>query len=366
MALTAHAVPKTARLVSLDALRGIAIVIMVFVNAGGAPALHTDHVPWDSRDAPLLHLADYACPFFVFCIGASMAVSFTGAHAKPRPKLIALRHAAWRTTKLVLVGFFVKNGEIVMLGGDKLDMRTARLVSVLGRLGFSYFVAAALIICFPAAENDTAADSRPSSINDPESPLVTQIAAGSTQLQFSSPIRDRAGAIHVPDEALDAHAEHVLRKRSRTNALQLLRSLLPEVAVHWKAWIGALAVLTLYLALTFGALPASYAAQNRPPLSPCPHGYLGPGGTAEHGANFNCTGGFMGWFDAELLTPRHEVDHGEHGEFCFDKYKCPKPFDDNGFFGCLPTIFHIFLGASAAPSAPALPVLRVLTHLLAL
>jgi len=32
---TSHAVPKSARLHSLDALRGVAIVIMVFVNAGG-------------------------------------------------------------------------------------------------------------------------------------------------------------------------------------------------------------------------------------------------------------------------------------------------------------------------------------------
>ena len=67
----------------LDALRGMAIAVMVFVNAGGAPRLHTGHTPWDSNDAPLLHLADYACPGFVFCIGAAMGVALLRCHGAP-------------------------------------------------------------------------------------------------------------------------------------------------------------------------------------------------------------------------------------------------------------------------------------------
>ena len=112
-------------------------------NCPGFPYWNTDHVPWDSRDSPVLHLADCestglslplplprcqrfftdfssldrfltcrrlpvhpqsvsmlgACPFFVYCIGASMAMAFTSPTSRSRPKRVVVKHTLIRTVR---------------------------------------------------------------------------------------------------------------------------------------------------------------------------------------------------------------------------------------------------------------------------
>ena len=64
---------------------------MTLVNKRGETAwLNTEHAQWDSHDAPLLRLADYAEPFFVYCIGVSAAIAFT-ASSKRRSKRASLQ-----------------------------------------------------------------------------------------------------------------------------------------------------------------------------------------------------------------------------------------------------------------------------------
>ena len=302
---------ESERVVSLDALRGLAIVVMVFVSGGGWPAVSTDHVPWDSRDSAALHLADYACPTFVYCIGASIAVVFADRQAS-RPTRPALKHAAVRALKMLVIGFFIKNGNIFAFGSGELDLRSVRLVSVLGRLGIAYFVSVLLVVLLPRA-----------------GPQPVPAWAG------------QAGGAEV--RTLLPHATSVNAISPRHH-----RPLpLPEITQYWPAWVGVAAIMAVYLGLTFG-----YAVPG------CGRGYLGPGGNAEGGPHCNattgqgcrlqnCTGGFMGYFDTMLLGPNHMVGHGVHGEFCWEKYKCPTPFDANGFFGVLPTVFHVFLGFTA-------------------
>ena len=62
---------KRERIFSLDALRGLAILIMIFVDAPPGPTYWWQaHATWEG-----LTLADWAFPGFVFAMGASAAVS---------------------------------------------------------------------------------------------------------------------------------------------------------------------------------------------------------------------------------------------------------------------------------------------------
>jgi hypothetical protein len=48
-----------------------------------------------------------------------------------------------------------------------------------------------------------------------------------------------------------------------------------------------------------------------------------------------------------VLGRHHLVHHGVGTEFCDLKFKCPGPFDPNGLWGVLPSIFHVMLGFTA-------------------
>ena len=116
------------------------------------------------------------------------------------------------------------------------------------------------------------------------------------------------------------------------------------------------------------ARPLSHSAHRSlthvpPRLVALPRADLGPGGNADGGASCdaatgdgclhqNCTGGAMGYIDTAILGPLHMHRHGASGEFCDGKYQCHKPFDANGFFGCLPTVSCL---ASLPPSQKNLP-----------
>ena len=306
----AHAVSKAERLRCLDALRGVAITIMVFVNAGGAPQLNTGHTAWDSNDAPLLHLADYACPFFVYCIGAAMAVAFVPQKGSTRParsRTTATKHAVRRFLLMGCIGLFIKNGTIRAFG-QVVDLSVLRLPSVLGRLGGAYLIVAMVLIWVPAG-----------------GPKVLGGWASAT---------------------------------------------LPEVAQHGWRHLAILGITLLYLVLTFlvpaPGCPAGYLGPGGTDCGPhspwarhvrcghCNHT------TTEGCPLLHCTAGFMGHFDKMLLGTRHLANQGRHGSMCAEKYSCIE-FDDNGPFGVLPSTFHVFLGFTACRALieSATPLLKV-------
>jgi hypothetical protein len=78
-----------------------------------------------------------ACPFFVYCIGASLAITMTSRRWRASPKRPRLWHIFERTAKMLVLGFIIKNGNIMAPGKGQWDLRTIRLVSVLSRLGLS-------------------------------------------------------------------------------------------------------------------------------------------------------------------------------------------------------------------------------------
>lgn len=63
--------PRTKkRLKSLDIFRGIAIVLMIFVNSGGGHYWWIEHAVWNG-----LHFADLVFPWFLFIMGVCIPMS---------------------------------------------------------------------------------------------------------------------------------------------------------------------------------------------------------------------------------------------------------------------------------------------------
>jgi predicted acyltransferase len=101
---------KGGRIASVDALRGLTILLMVFVNdlGKGAPAwMH--HIQPPNADG--MTLADIVFPFFLFVVGMSIPLAFERAQAAGRSKWAQLGHVLFRTVCLLFMGVIVLNAE---------------------------------------------------------------------------------------------------------------------------------------------------------------------------------------------------------------------------------------------------------------
>lgn len=122
----------TSRLISLDALRGLAIVIMLLVNNFGAGERTPEplkHAGWD----PSIHLADMAFPWFLFCVG--LAIPFSAAAAVRRGLTFrqTMVKALRRTALLFLLGAIVVSAD---------DHRfTPISIGILQTIALSYLIA---------------------------------------------------------------------------------------------------------------------------------------------------------------------------------------------------------------------------------
>lgn len=96
-------------------------------------------------------------------------------------------------------------------------------------------------------------------------------------------------------------------------------------------WAIMAGIVAIYLLVTFML-----------PVPGCPSGYLGPGGMHEN-VRFNaCIGGATGYIDRVVLGENHlyqnpTAKHVYHSQ----------AFDPEGVFGCLMTIFQVFLGVQS-------------------
>ena len=108
----------SARVVSLDVLRGTVMVLMLneathlhevarsFPNRWfwGAIAFNTDHVPWQGCS-----LHDLIQPAFSFLVGAALPFSIASRRAKGQDFMPMLGHAAWRALLLIALGIFLRS-----------------------------------------------------------------------------------------------------------------------------------------------------------------------------------------------------------------------------------------------------------------
>jgi predicted acyltransferase len=101
---------QTGRIASVDALRGLTILLMVFVNdlGRGAPSwMH--HIQPPRADG--MTLADVVFPTFLFIVGLSIPLAFERAQAAGRSKAAQLLHILTRTATLLLMGVIEMNHE---------------------------------------------------------------------------------------------------------------------------------------------------------------------------------------------------------------------------------------------------------------
>jgi predicted acyltransferase len=102
--------PTLPRVASVDAFRGLTILLMVFVNDLGKAApgwLH--HI--QPTDADGMTLADVVFPWFLFIVGVSIPLAFERAFALGTPLWKQVGHILIRTASLLFMGVIVMNHE---------------------------------------------------------------------------------------------------------------------------------------------------------------------------------------------------------------------------------------------------------------
>lgn len=136
MAISKGGAGSTPRLVSLDALRGLAVAGMILANSPGAWSLRyeqLDHAAWNGFTA-----TDMVFPTFLFSVGAAVALSF------PRPFSDADKANAWaklvkRTLSLIGLGLLLN-----FLA--HLHLSTLRIPGILQRIGLCYAIGTGLVL----------------------------------------------------------------------------------------------------------------------------------------------------------------------------------------------------------------------------
>jgi predicted acyltransferase len=99
------------RILSIDALRGITILVMIFVNelagVSGIPAW-MKHMP---ADADAMTFVDVVFPAFLFIVGMSIPFAINRRLSKGDNFTKLQGHILWRSLGLLVLGFFMVNAE---------------------------------------------------------------------------------------------------------------------------------------------------------------------------------------------------------------------------------------------------------------
>jgi heparan-alpha-glucosaminide N-acetyltransferase len=133
--------PSKERVMSLDTMRGISLFIMIFVNYGGGGYWFFNHSVWNG-----LTVADLVFPWFIFMMGASMALSFKNYGKNLDLDLrVLLPKVLTRGLNLVALGLFMNNGY---------DLAFWRIPGVLWRFGVSFLVVGSILLFVPKFRAD--------------------------------------------------------------------------------------------------------------------------------------------------------------------------------------------------------------------
>lgn len=97
-------------------------------------------------------------------------------------------------------------------------------------------------------------------------------------------------------------------------------------------WLINIFFIVVYCVLTFAL-----------DVPGCPKGYLGPGGYADQGKYFNCTGGAHGYIDRKIFGEEHIYQNPTSREV----YKNTIAYDPEGLVGTLTSCVICFLGLQA-------------------
>jgi len=127
----------SSRLISLDAMRGFTIALMIVVNDPGS---------WSHVYAPLLHAkwhgitpTDLVFPFFLYIVGVSIVLAYTKRLKADKPKKDMYRKIVWRAFKIFAVGIFLALF-------PEFNFFELRVAGVLQRIAIVFLVCALLFL----------------------------------------------------------------------------------------------------------------------------------------------------------------------------------------------------------------------------
>ncbi len=132
----------TSRIAAIDTLRGFSILLMVFVNYGGAGMWFFNHAPWNG-----LTVADILFPLFVFIMGVSACV----VHHRPTITPDTTAQRAFRILR--------RSATLFILGSIVSNVRPSfarwRVNGVLQYFSFAYLVNATALLILPNPSSAT-------------------------------------------------------------------------------------------------------------------------------------------------------------------------------------------------------------------
>ncbi len=126
----AKAHTKTERLVSLDAFRGLTMMLMVLVNNAGSSAIYhqLSHAPWNGWT-----IADTIFPSFLWIVGVAVTLSLGNRLGRGIPRAQLIGPVARRAAVLYVLG-------LVVYLAPRFDPATQRLLGVLQRIAICYLI----------------------------------------------------------------------------------------------------------------------------------------------------------------------------------------------------------------------------------
>ncbi|GFY54741.1 heparan-alpha-glucosaminide N-acetyltransferase [Trichonephila inaurata madagascariensis] len=134
--------PTQNRLRSLDTVRGISIVVMIFVNYGGGRYWYFEHAHWNG-----LTVADLVFPWFIWMMGMSMAFSLKSQLRKVVSKKKIFFKIFKRSVILFALGLMLNTLCL------NVNLKELRILGVLQRFGVSYFVVATVHLFYASADD---------------------------------------------------------------------------------------------------------------------------------------------------------------------------------------------------------------------
>src|SRR5271170_391068 len=138
---------KSARMISLDVLRGLDIGFMILVNnnADGVRAYWAlKHAAWNGFTP-----TDLVFPTFLFLVGVAIVFSTAARLAQGASKQSIFLHTLRRTVILYLFGLLVNSFPFF-------NLHTMRFYGVLPRIAICYFVVATLYLLSPGSRDKVA------------------------------------------------------------------------------------------------------------------------------------------------------------------------------------------------------------------
>ncbi|XP_023338546.1 heparan-alpha-glucosaminide N-acetyltransferase [Eurytemora carolleeae] len=253
-------IKRSRRLRSLDAFRGIAISVMIFVNYGGGSYYFFNHSPWNG-----LTVADLVFPWFIWIMGVSLVISTQSQLRNSRSRFRIVRKVCIRSFILIFLGLILNSD------GGRNDLSKLRIPGVLQRFGISY-----LLVGIPEA-------------------------------------------LFLPREYIS------------TEGRGMFGCVLDFSSAGFQ-WFLTFLIGGAHAAVTFLL-----------PVPGCPTGYLGPGGRAENGTHYNCTGGAAMWMDVSVFG----AEHIYQTPTSIPIYGGSTPHDPEGLLGTLNSVVLVWLGVAA-------------------